>query len=167
MPDATGPSTTPPPKPLDFPPLVMAAGVIWVAIGAAIIVSCLLGLLPEIGEMNDTTSESMKLRPLAFVVGGLFQVVVGGFFVYEGICVFRGTIPSTVGIAIGSLLFAAAFVALAIFGPESQQMFQSVLVWLCAGGLLVAGVLALMGLNQYEAWWKIRHRQIGKRPHEG
>ena len=97
----------------------------------------------------------------AFVsgVGGLFQATIGGFFLYEGIAVCRGGVPSTAGVATGSLLFAGVFVGVALLLASENQSFPMVLAWIVAAVLQAAGVLALIYRRKYEAWWKVRSRQ--------
>lgn len=158
---------SPAPNPRAYPAMVTLAGVIWIVVGAGIVGNFVLALLLGIGMEHGMGSGSTALHPLVpMIVDGLFQAVVGGFFLYEGACICRGTVPSTVGVAIGSILFAAVFVGMAVFLPDLQKGYQAILPWIVAAGLIVAGTLALRGRAAYDTWWKMQHRQRSKR-HDG
>ena len=55
-------------------------------------------------------------------MGGLFQGVVGTILLYEGIECCRGTIPSSVGLAVGSFLFALICAGIAVFPPDGKSV---------------------------------------------
>jgi hypothetical protein len=137
-----------------YPTTVRAAGIIWIVIGASMIAGASFVLLLMLGIAADTDSANKGISLVGKLVGALFQCVVGGFFLYEGIESCRGTISTPVGIAVGSISFAAILVAVAVVQPLPHQGFGSALMFIPVAGLLTAGILALKGRTQYDAWWK-------------
>jgi hypothetical protein len=157
------PCSPPSPHQHKYPKTVRAAGSIWIFFGCVIIANGLMVLLPAFGLVGDMDSGNAGGALVGKLVGGLFQGVIGGFFLYEGIESCRGTISTTVGIAVGSIGIALIFVAIAVFQPVRYEGVSSALLFIPAGGLLVAGVLGLMGQVQYDAWWKVHRVPRGKR----
>lgn len=89
-------------------------------------------------------------------LGSAFSGIVGGFFLYEGVQCISGKVPSTVGIAVGSILLAGG---LAFYGMGFTNLTDTVLSLVTPAGLIVAGILALIGRGQYEEWHRHEHRQ--------
>jgi len=159
MAHTSDPSSLPAPSPPRFPASVRAAGIIWIVFGAGII-NVIPVLLRTFGIGLEADAD--KTAPIGPILQGLFQGVIGGFFLYEGIATCRGALPSTVGVAIGSFLFALVYVAFGIFEAAARQGYYLVLMFILVAGLLVAGVLALAGRAQYDAWYTARRRQREK-----
>jgi hypothetical protein len=139
----------------------MVAGVIWIAVGTGIIGNFVL-LLAGSAMEHDMGGGTGLPHTLRLVVAGLFHGVVAGFFLNEGACLCRGTVPSTLGLALGSVLFAAVFVGMAVFPPELRTGLQAILAWLIAAGLVGAGTLAFLGRVAYDAWWKNQRRPLSE-----
>jgi hypothetical protein len=135
---------------------------LWIAVGTAVIAHFAYLLIVTVSEENTWDPGKMTVHALASLVGGLFQAGIGGFFLYEGIAVCRGAVPSTAGVAAGSLLFAGVFVGMALYLPQEDQSFRMVLPWIVAAVLLAAGALVLINRRQYEAWWKAKSRQASR-----
>jgi hypothetical protein len=130
--------------------------------GAGIFASLLLDVLFKVGLGAFADSRAPEAALIGTVVGGLFQGVVGAVLFYEGIEICRGTIPSSVGLAVGSFLSAMICAGIAIFQPAPWEVALAALVSLPAVAFLVAGVLASLGRAQYDAWWKAQSRQRAK-----
>jgi hypothetical protein len=97
----------------------------------------------------------------AFAVGGvcgvLFVALVGGVFVNVGVTSIRGTAKDTLGNGIGSILFGVLIGGLGVLGSlATGQILQAVINLATSAGLFVAGVLALVGRPQYQAWRRQR-----------
>ena len=157
-----GPTSSPTPTSPIFPASVRTAGIIWIVFGAGILINVIPVLLRTFGIGLDADAD--KTAPIGPILQGLFQAVIGGFFLYEGIASCRGAIPSTVGVASGSFLFALVYVAFGILEAEARQGYYLVMMFVLVVGLLVAGVLALAGRAEYDNWYTTRRRQREKRP---
>jgi hypothetical protein len=159
MTDPGKPSSLPSPELPKYPETVRAAAIIWMAVGTGVLLNVFLIVAATFGVVPGADAATTKVALLKAIVGGLFQAVVGGVFLFEGIESCRGTIPSTVGISVGSFLLALILVGLVFFVPEATREYHSVLLVIVGVGLLVAAVLALLGATQYERWWKVQCRQ--------
>jgi len=157
------PIVIPTPAPPRYPATVRTAGILWIVMGASVLTNLLLVIVFKIGLVTFAGTGSADAAVIGSVLGGLFQGVVGGIFLYEGIESCRGTIPSSVGLAVGSFLAAIIFGGIAIGQPALWPKSVCVAMALPALGFFVAGVLALRGRAQYEAWWKDRSRQHAAR----
>lgn len=146
-------------NPTKYPRSAMVAGFLWLFVGAAVVANFAYLLIVTVSEENTWNPARMTVNSLASLIGGLFQAGIGGFFLFEGAAVCRGAVPSTVGVAAGSLLFPWIFVGTALLLPQEVQSFRMVLPWIAAGVLLAAGALALIARRKYEAWWKVKSRQ--------
>ena len=142
-----------------YPPAILVAGLLWVFVGVSVIAEFVYLLVATVADENTWDPRRITARAIASLVGGLFRLAVGGFFLHEAVAVFRGTIPSTVGLATGSVLFAAVFVGMALFLVQDDHLIRRVIPCLAAAVLLAAGALALMGRRNYEAWWKAKSRE--------
>jgi hypothetical protein len=162
MPDPVDSRSSPSPSLPRFPPTVRTAGIVWIVLGSGILINGIVLLVRQLGAGLDADSGSAEAALFGAVVGQLFQGVIGAVFLYEGIECCRGTIPSTVGIAVGSILFALIYVGIALFYAEARQGYRVALVFIPAVGLFVAGVLAFAGRTQYDAWWQVRRREREK-----
>jgi hypothetical protein len=145
-----------------YPKVVMAAGIIWIVVGAAILLSLLLVLLTQFDAIINAASGKAEAVAVGVVTGGLFGGVVGAFFLYEGVASIRGTVPSTLGIAIGSILLA---IGLIVYRMDFSSLTDAALHLITPAGLSVAGILALIGRGQYEEWYRQeRRRQQSRLP---
>src|SRR5262245_32072096 len=112
-----------------YPPVIMLTGFLWVFVGVAVIANFAHLLIVTVSEENTWNPGRMTANALASLVGGLLQAGLGGFFTYEGGAVCRGAVPSTAGVATGSILFAGVFVGMGLFLPQDDQSFRTVLPW--------------------------------------
>jgi hypothetical protein len=144
-----------------YPWMISLAGVIWILVGTGIITSFGCWLLLELIVKHGPEVGS---NLFSLLITGLFQIVVGGFFICEGVCFCRGTIPTTVGLGTGSFLFAVVFAAIPYFLSDFRKGFNASVPWSVAASLTVAGGLALAGKSAYENWWKTHHRLESKLP---
>ena len=165
MQDTGDPSPLPSPNWHRYPKTIMAVGIVWIIIGAGILADLPMSLLSQFSLLAEAHPGGREVFFVVIVAGGLFRGVVGCFFLYEGISSCRGTIPSTVGIAVGSLLCALIFFGLGLFRPEPDRGYEGALQFSAALVLFVAGVLALVGRAQYDVWWKAHRHDRRKRRH--
>ncbi len=126
-----------PPSAAKFPMIVLAAGIIWIVVGSAIllgafVLAVLVSLLPR-----------DEGRTLLLMVGLCFSPF-GVAFIFVGVQTVRGTAADTLGNGIGSIIFSGLFGWLDLTQP------------ICWPGLalIVAGVLALVGRSKYKIWRK-------------
>jgi hypothetical protein len=141
------------PQPLDYPelapsrypPLVLAAGIIWIVFGFIILLdAAALLLLVAGGEAQGAFAGGQ-------VCGTLFVGLIGGAFIFVGVQSVKGTAPDTLGNGIGSLLFGGLEVVMGVFQARDNILAAGV-GFLAAAGLITAGVLALAGRIDYKAW---------------
>jgi hypothetical protein len=140
--------------------MVRTAGIIWLVFGSAILIQVILGLT-RLFAFAVNLDWFLGMR-FSAVVEGLVQGVIGGFFLYEGIESCRGKIPSMIGIAVASFLFAMLYVGIAFFQTEGRQWYELARILIIVAGLLAAGVLAFLGQTQYDLWYKAQARQRDK-----
>jgi hypothetical protein len=145
-------STSPNPHP--YPWMVTVAGVIWIVMGSGIILNLVLLVLGTGRAPGVSKPDTVSL-----VVMGTFLGMVGCYFHYEGICIYRGTIPDMMSVTIGSFAFAALYVGLGLLLPGPQRGIDAILPWIVAALLVVAGILALVSRTPYDDWWKWEHHQ--------
>jgi hypothetical protein len=141
-----------------LPTTVLAAGIIWIVFGGLILLNgvvmlaLMLFLAQRVGDRGAAG---------AYAVGGmcgvLFIALVGGVFVHVGVTSIRGTAKDTLGNGIGSILFGVLIGGLGVLGSlATGQILQAVINLATSAGLLVAGVLALVGRPEYQAWRRQR-----------
>jgi hypothetical protein len=152
-----------PPNLTAYPRTVGAAAILWIIVGTSALLNACLVVVAAVSEAPGTGEVTSQIAFLSAIVSGLFQAVVGGVFLYEGVESFRGTIPSTVPISVGSVLLALILVAVVLIVPETARGSHPAVLVVLAAGLLVAGVLGLLGGNHYERWWKARSRSRVRR----
>ena len=135
--------TQPEPK---FPGIVLAAGIIWIVVGSAILLATVLAVLVSVLIRGEGSAESLFLWCWVGVCFSPF----GGAFLFVGVQTVRGTAPDTLGNGIGSIIFSGLFGWLDLTQP------------ICWPGLalIVAGVLALVGRSQYKVWRKARKAKL-------
>ena len=140
-------------------------GIVWIVVGAVIILDASIFLLGRswLGIVQWTGPAVGLLFAIAF---GLLPGIMGGSFVYEGIALCRGTIPSTVGVAVGSNLFALMFPVMSFMLPGREEEYHAVLILIAVVALFLAGIVAFAEAAADAAWWQDQHAQRGQLPAE-
>jgi hypothetical protein len=115
------------------------------------------------------------------VCGVIFVILIGAVFLNVGVQSVRGTARDTLGNGIGSILFgllyggAGTFLMIGSFflhtlaaETETAALMLGIfgtIALLCGLGLLAAGVMALVGRDEYKAWRRAeKRRRDGDRP---
>lgn len=125
-----------------LPGIVLAAGIIWIIIGAPIVLFMLIPLLLAVlfGQLGGAGGALILITGLIAAFGAVFITV--------GVKTIRGTAADTLGNGIGSIIFGL------LMGGLSLDLQHG-----GAGlALIVAGVLALVGRAGYLAWQASRDR---------
>jgi len=133
---------------VEIPTSVRIAGIVWIVFGALILVNPVINLLAGGGGGGD-------------MVAVLIVILFGAVFINVGVQSLRGTAADTLGNGIGSIIFgvlnagygAMIFVGAAVGGlPMALAVVIGGISILGGIGLLTAGVLALVGRQDYKAW---------------
>jgi hypothetical protein len=144
-----------------FPPMVKAAGVIWIVFGCIILLNLVaLVFIVFLFAANQRNGPAAA----GAVGGGLCVAVIGGLFaaafLYVGAQTARGTARDTVGNSVGSFVFALFNFGGAAVNAAGGGFVQAVVSALGGTLLLAAGVLALAGRSQYKLWRKEQARRL-------
>ena len=139
-----------------FPRLVTVAGSIWLSLGGGILLLALLGLTVYVA--------GSELSRLAVGVGCCASLIVALFgvtFLVAGVRTVRGTAPDTLANGIASILLGALFAVLALLEmqarrPRAGELLLAIVGFILAGVLMAAGILALGGRRDYQAWQHAR-----------
>ncbi len=134
-----------------------AAGIIWTIFGGlillnfAILALILLVLAPAAppGTRGAAIGATMCL--------GAFLGLIGGVFILVGIQTITGSARDTLGNGIGSIIFSlliggSGLVTLVGGRGEAANLIGGAINVLAGAGLMAAGVMALIGRDQYRAW---------------
>jgi len=141
----------------EYPRTVHIAGVIWIVFGSLILLNA---------AINPLLTFGMAAGGGAQTAGGgcpvVIGVLVGAVFIHVGVQSTRGTAKDTLGNGIGSIIFGllnGGFGALLLVGAVAAGGTAGLIVGILGGvnllggiGLLAAGVLALVGRDEYKAW---------------
>jgi hypothetical protein len=148
-----------------FPQKVKVAGLIWLTVGGLILVGAVVSSVLILGGSGDHPGKA----PGAGCVGVL-QLLVGLVFLHVGNQTVRGTARDTLGNGIGSLIFGlislvyGGFMIVAVVVTLAGRVKEDAVpvmvafgivavLGIVAGlGLLLAGILALVGRDDYQAW---------------
>ena len=166
------------PEPLSYdearyPGTVFAAGVIWIVFGCLILLNALTNLVLTAGA-GEGGGAADGAEATGRGCGIMFVVIIGAVFIHVGVQSTRGTARDTLGNSIGSLVFALLIGAVGAFAfigglaaggnPRALvALIVGVLNLLAAGGLLTAGVLAIVGREDYRAWRRTQQDRRGRR----
>lgn len=142
-------------KPIDglpsFPPLVKIAGVAWIVFGILILLESVVLFLVSF-VLSGRGPRQGDAEPNVFVA--VFVALFGAAFLHVGVQSVRGTARDTLGNGIGSIVFGL-FSGLSALGTlAAGQFVQFGINLLAGGGLLAAGILALIGRSDYKVWRK-------------
>jgi hypothetical protein len=150
-----------------FPNGITLAGIIWIIIGALILL--LLAWWESVLILALLTSDRGMSQEDWIVINFLMAVVLGSFafgFIFVGIRTTAGIARDTLASGSGSTLFGCIYlttaVAVAVTAPLDKG---SVLLELGAcssvgAALFAAGILALAGRNAYREWRKATKANI-------
>lgn len=136
----------------EYPPLVKAAGVMWIVYGCLILLNMVAVLL-----LSFVLASQMGGDVAAGAAGGavcvaLFLGLIAAAFLFVGVQSVRGTARDTLGNAVGSIILGVLqFGGAALYGGMGQ-IVQAGVAAVAGGLLLIAGVLALMGRSDYRRW---------------
>ncbi len=153
-----------------FPGTVRGAGIAWIVFGGLILANILVVLIVALSlEAKDRAPGDLRGDRLAEVLGivvcaGLFLGLIGGGFIYVGVQSVNGAAQDTLGNGIGSIIFGVLNLAAGIARIGAGFFIDGVISVLCGSGLLAAGVMALVGREEYRAWrraHKARRRYRG------
>lgn len=136
------------------PPLprrILAAGVIWITFGALILVTFMAEVLVY-GLTSTATGGSQEEALGMFGCLGAFLGLFASAFIYVGVQSVAGTARDTLGNGIGSIVFGLVAFAGVVGQIFFGQFVHALLSFQGGCGLLVAGVLALLGRQDYRTW---------------
>ncbi|MCI0742902.1 MAG: hypothetical protein L0Y72_28060 [Gemmataceae bacterium] len=132
-----------------YPSQVRTAGIVWIVFGGLILLNLavLLVLLAAVPGQRDKG---------AAVAGGVcasvFLGLCGGAFIFVGVQNVNGTAADTLGNGIGSIIFGILNWGSAIAHAVAGLYLQTVVNFIGGGGLLAAGILALVARGDYLDW---------------
>jgi hypothetical protein len=151
-----------------YPTTVRIAGIVWIVFGGLILLSAAANLLLSFGMPAKSGAEGAG-RAAGGICTVLLLVVFGAVFVHVGIQSIRGTAKDTLGNGMGSIVFGLLNlgygvmllgVGVAAGGMATVIGVLGLAVGFSAGvGLLAAGVLALVGRQDYKAWRRAHKRR--------
>jgi hypothetical protein len=144
------------PEDVPFPKMVSAAGIIWIVFGGLILVTAAFGLIRALA-MAPTTRGGGALFGGA-VCAVAFIAFIGGAFLFVGVQSVRGTAADTLGNGIGSIILGALLLLVTMFALMFDPVTGGVYL-LSGGGLVAAGVLALVGRADYNLWKRSQGRR--------
>jgi hypothetical protein len=143
-----------------FPSLVKAAGLIWIIYGC-------LGLLNLVGQFLFVfvlAANTPGAGTGTLVVGGGFGLVIGGLiaaaFIFVGVQSVRGTAQDTLGNGVGSIILGVLAFGIVILEVAFGQFLAAGMVVVAAIMLLTAGVLTLVGREDYRLWKRALRDQL-------
>lgn len=137
----------PHPADVPYPGKLRAAGIIWVVIGALILLFNGISLL--IFMMNAPPGAAFG----AGVCAGGFVALFGGAFIFVGIQSITGTAPGTIANGIGSIIFGALVLGVGLLaGIGGGNVASLIIAPIEAAVLVLAGVLAIQCDQPYKEW---------------
>lgn len=143
-----------------YPPLVTAAGWIWIAFGCIVLLNMVLIVLLSFaagaGRGGAEGASTIGGGLCIAIVVGLF----GAVFLHVGNQSVRGTARDTLGNGVGSMLFGLFYFGGAAAQTAIGQIVQAGVAGLGGVLLLTAGLLALIGRGQYKLWRKSQKDQL-------
>jgi hypothetical protein len=143
-----------------FPPLVTAAGWIWIAFGVMFLLSLMVSLAMTFALGMRANSEETGAHFAGGICGlgcvGLF----GAAFLFVGVQSIRGTARDTLGNGVGSIVFGGLYFGFAAVMTVGGQIIPAGIVGVGFIMLLLAGIFALMGRGQYKLWRKAQKDEV-------
>jgi len=149
--------------PRQLPVTVLLAAVGWISFGSLVLMNgiVLVVLLSTTAAADLPPAEKGALTSGAGCAF-LLLAVFGAAFTYVGVQTVRGTAADTLGNSIGSIVFGLIQLGGGIIQGGRGQALASGIQFLAAAGLVAAGVLALVGRDQYKAWRRARRPAAGR-----
>ena len=152
-----------------FPASVRTAGIIWIVMGGLILVNAGVNFLITVGAAA-AAGPGGGPQAAGGMCGVALAALFGAAFIVVGVQTIKGTAKDTLGNAIGSFVFgllnggAGMLVILAGLAIGRGLAILFVVlggISLIAGvALLAAGVLALVGRENYKTWRRAQSRQL-------
>jgi hypothetical protein len=146
------------------PVLARAAGIIWVVFGGLILLNFAATVLIVLA-FTPRAVEGVVIGAAMCV--GVVAALFAGAFIYVGVQTLTFMARDTLGNSIGSLIFGALVIA-AAFNPEGTAgrggpagVVGMMINVLCGGGLITAGVLALIDRDKYRMYRRARAPRPG------
>jgi hypothetical protein len=161
------------PTEVPFPGKVLVAGILWIMFGGLALVSVVVTIV-----LSAAAAAGAPPRPGEHC-GNCCSVLFGIAFLWVGFTTVKGTAKDTLGNAIGSLVFGLIYLGLGLLaglggavglagpggpgGPPAAavammstiMLVVAVMAGLIGSGLVGAGVLAIMGREQYREWREV------------
>jgi hypothetical protein len=143
-----------------YPPLVKAAGVIWIVFGCIMLLNMAATFfLIMIVSANQQGPNAAGQAGVAAGGAVCVSAVIGLFaaaFLFVGVQTVRGTATGTTGNGVGSIVLGMLnFVGTAVMAIGGN-LVAAAINGLGGAMLLTAGVLALVGGSQYKLWRKAK-----------
>jgi hypothetical protein len=139
-----------------FPGKVLAAGIIWIIAGGLQLLGAAILLFAAL-VLSGSGLGSLFAGPAMCL--GLFVGLIGAAFLLVGTQTVRGTAADTLGNSIGSIILGALGVAVGLANMSAGRGLDGFMNVLSGGGLITAGVLALIGRTDYKVWKRSQGRR--------
>jgi uncharacterized membrane protein HdeD (DUF308 family) len=139
-----------------YPATVRIAGIVWIVFGGLILLSGIVTLV-----MLAAAGAAVQGAVPGAVQGGIFAggacifviaALFGAAFLFVGVQTVQGAATDTLGNSIGSLVFGALNLGAGVLQAGQAQAIQAAINFLAGVGLIAAGILALVGREEYRAW---------------
>lgn len=150
-----------------FPSSVRTAGIVWIVMGALILLNAAIQLLITVASAS--TAQGGGSQTVGGMCGVTLLALFGAAFIFVGVQTTRGTAQDTLGNAIGSIIFGllnggGGIVAIAGGlalggGAGAVLVIAGVVSAIAAIALVVAGIVALVGREDYKAWRRANSRR--------
>jgi hypothetical protein len=145
------------PQDVPFPKLVSTAGIMWIVAGGVILVDGAIKVLSVL-MLGSAVGRGAGAFFTGAVCGAGFIAFVGGAFLFVGVQSVRGTAADTLGNGVGSIILGALVLGLALIALLVDPLVAGINL-VSAGGLITAGVLALVGRGDYKLWKRSQGRR--------
>jgi hypothetical protein len=130
-----------------IPGIVKAAGIIWIVVGAVALMNLAVLLLFTF-VLAAGGGNSLPFAGIVVCAGPIIGLI-GGVFIHVGIQTVGGKARDTLGNGIGSIILGALDSARVMIYIAKGELLFGLLDSIVAGGLILAGILALVGRHDY------------------
>jgi hypothetical protein len=137
-----------------FPGIVRAAGIIWIVFGGLILLNFILVMaLVLVFAPPEARGAAVGVAMCV----GVFVGLIGGVFIFVGVQTVTGSARDTLGNGIGSIIFSVLVSGSGVSvlqrgGASTGDLIAAGINLLAAGGLMAAGIMVLIGRDQYRTW---------------